>query len=142
MDRTNYTARAREAGWQLPEGWTVVAEVCDDDTPTHPRDEYDCYSEDDLTAYDRGDWRFVYVHVSVQDEDGHQWGASGIGGTEYGTLPDAGFVDPLSDTPGEYNVVREYDLIAEALRDAQGTLERFGSPEITLPDQAVDYSGI
>jgi hypothetical protein len=139
---SDYTARAREAGWTLPDGWTVTSEMDADDTG-HPRDEHghDCYDEDDFTAYDRGDWGFVYILVTVRDAAGRKWGASGIGGVEAGTLAGT-FLDPLSDEPGEYSPVREYDLIGEALRDAVKALETFGDPHGLIREPAVNWSGI
>jgi hypothetical protein len=66
----------------------------------------------------------------------------GIGGTEYGdyvmtdeddTVTGHTWIDPLNAPIGEYNVVREYDLIGEALRDAVAELERFGTPVLVEP---------
>jgi hypothetical protein len=138
---SDYTARAREAGWTLPDGWTVKAEMSADEWATHPRDEYDCYDEDDLAAYDRGDWWFAIVVVIVADAAGRTWGASSIGGVEAGTLAGT-FLDPLSDEPGEYSPIREHDLIGEALRDALKSLEAFGDPHGLIREPAVNWSGI
>jgi hypothetical protein len=141
---TDLTDRATEAGWTLPEGWTVQAEAIPDEYLGHPRDEYgtDGYDEEQCAAFDRGDWSWCYVHVAVRDAQGRDWGSNGIGGVEWGELPGAGWIDPLEDTPRSYSVIREHDMIAEALRDALKSLEAFGDPHGLIREPAVNYSGI
>jgi len=136
------TSRAREGGWQMPDGWSVWADVLPDDHLGNPLIEYgtDAYTAEDGAAFDRGDWWWVFIRVTVEDADGREWGSAGIGGVEAGDMPEHGWIDPIAERPGEYSVIREHDLIAEALRDAQATLARFGQP--VLADPAVNCSGL
>lgn len=134
------TARAREGGWELPEFWTVQADTSHDYDAT-PMD-YDCYTPAQVAAWERDEWSFVVVSVWVEDEHGRMWGNSVLGGVESGWLPltdeddtvtGQTYIDPLGDTPAQYSVIREHDMIDEALRDAARELEEFGTPVLREP---------
>lgn len=151
---TNLTERAIAAGWILPDSWTVHADLTYDDATT-PDDytsvedhepEYRDHERMIREWFDRGDWGYGIVAVFVQDAHGRDWGRAILGSVEMGTYPNADgtstFIEPLEDTPGEYSVIREHDLIAEALRDAVRELEAFGDPHGLIREPATNYSGI
>lgn len=131
IDQKDVTQRAIDGGWTLPPFWTVTAEISPD-CDSSP-DEFDCYSPDDITAWRNDEWRFVVVCVFVEDADERLWGNATLGGVEHGCL-DQVDIDALTDKPGEYSVVREHDMIREALEDAVSALADFGTPVITSPD--------
>lgn len=146
---TDLTARATAGGWVLPEGWTVQADLSYDDAITGPDDymsvedeepEYQDHARMVREWFARGDWGYGVVSVWVQDAAGREWGQSVIGGIEMGTYPNEDgssvFIEPLEDTPGEYNVIREYDMIGEALRDAVKALQAFGDPHGLIREPA------
>ena len=139
--KVDVTTRATDGGWQLPEFWTVAAEISPD-YDTRPTD-FDCYTPAQVAAWERDEWQFVVVSVFVEDADGREWGRDVLGGVEYGSfvltdeqdnVTGADDVDPLADKPGEYSVIREHDMIGEALRDAVRQLESFGTPVLREPD--------
>lgn len=138
IDKRDVTDRAIAGGWVLPDGWTVTAELSYDHDRVLPS-EYDCYSDAQITAWRNDEWGFGVVCVFVEDDHGRDWGRAIIGGVEYGHLPnedgtDSTFVDPLEDVPASYSVIREGDMIGEALRDAVERLEGFGTPVLVEPD--------
>jgi len=148
------TERATAAGWILPDGWTVHADLTYDDH-TAPDDfmsvddhepEYRDHERMIREWFHRGDWGYGVVAVFVQDARGRDWGCSILGGVEMGTYPNSDgtstFIEPLEDTPGEYSVIREHDMIAEALRAAVRELAAFGDPHGLIREPAVNYSGI
>jgi hypothetical protein len=150
MSKLDLTDRAVSGGWVLPSGWTVSADAYPDELINDPAREYDCYTAAQVAAYHAGDWEFVTVSVWVEDNAGREWGRAVIGSVEAGTftmteeddtVTGQTFIDPLDDNPGEYSVIREHDMIGEALRDAVSELERFGTPVLVEPT-GTNYSGL
>lgn len=148
LDKKDVTDRAVSGGWTLPDGWTVTADISPDHD-TNPSADYDCYTSQDISAWRNDDWLFVVIGVFVQDDNGRDWGRSIMGGCEHGWITSTDehdnvtggtYVDALADPPGEYSPIREYDMIAEALRDASAELERFGTPIIVEP--TTNFSGL
>jgi hypothetical protein len=140
IESCDVTSRAVAGGWKLPEGWTVCADISRDDD-IHPAQQGEAYEGEMLAWWKRDEWQFVNVSVWVQDRHGREWGRDVRGGCEYGYLPvtepgiahGSVFVNPLTDAPGEYSPIREYDMIGNALRDAVEQLATFGTPIITEP---------
>lgn len=141
IDKKDVTQRAIDGGWTLPPFWTVTAEISPD-YDASPMD-YDCYTPHQVEAWRNDAWTFVVICVFVEDASGRQWGSSVLGGTEHGWFTSTdeednviseSFCDALTDKPGEYSVIREHDMIREALEDAVSALADFGTPVITSPD--------
>ena len=139
-NRIDVTDRATAGGWTIPDGWSVYADMIEDDLDVAR--EFECYDAAQLDAWRRGDWSVVVVSVWVEDGSGREWGWGNLGGVEHGRLPVTeedgtvtGYVDvdALEPRIGEYSVIREHDMIGEALRDAVAELERFGTPMLTEP---------
>lgn len=143
---TDLTERATAGGWTLPDGWSVKADLSYDPYTTPddlgmPVEDHDPEDQDHERMirewFERDDWAYGVVSVWVQDNTGREWGRSVLGGVEMGTYPNADgssvFIEPLEDNPGEYSIIREHDMIGEALREAVKELERFGSPVLVEP---------
>jgi hypothetical protein len=142
MGHVDLTERAIAGGWTLPDGWTVTAESWHDDAVQDIGKEFDCYSDEDITAWCNSEWWIEGITVSVQDDAGRDWGVSSVGGFEAGQMPGVSeWLDPLEDKPAHYSPIREHDMIGEALREAVKALESFGSPVLTEPT-GVNYSGL
>lgn len=140
IEHVNITDRAVAGGWVLPDGWTVQADLTRDDAINDPATEYgegSAFGPVQVAAWQRDDWAFGVVSVFVSDGHGREWGSSVLGAVVFGDFPDddgnVTTILPLDDKPAEYSVIREYDMIGEALREAVKSLESFGSPVITEP---------
>lgn len=143
IEKADLTDRAIAGGWTLPDGWTVLADLSPDYDHGDPGEEYDCYGAAQVAAWRADEWAFGVVSVWVEDADGREWGRDVLGAVEYGCLPNededgevtgSAFIEPLEDRPAEYSVIREYDMIGNALRDAAEQLAAFGTPMIVEPD--------
>lgn len=140
-DYVDLTERATAGGWTLPEGWSVRADRVPDEFHSDPHTEYgtdSAYGQVQQDAWLAGRWWWEIVSVWVQDASGREWGRDNMGGIEAGMFPqDDGStldLDPLEDEPANYSVIREHDMIGEALRDAVKALEEFGTPVLTEPE--------
>jgi hypothetical protein len=100
----------------IPPYWSVHMELEED--PDASPDEADCYSDEDKEAWRNGDWQYVLVFTRVLDGDDKCVGSSLIGGVEYGEMPAAGTVSPLTDPTWDYL----QDQVREALNDAEDTI--------------------
>lgn len=67
-----------------------------DDPDTLPEDS-ECYSAEDIAAWENDDWHFVSAVVRVRLSSGHGdiLASSYMGGMEYGDWTDGKFLDPL-----------------------------------------------
>lgn len=81
-------------------------------------DDYDCYDDEVIKAYDDDQWGYTMLEAEVMLL-GVRVGRALIGGVEYGSMPIDGkwtFIDPLND-PGMYE-----DVIAMAHDEAVSNL--------------------
>lgn len=69
--------------WTLDrDGHTYLVELRWDEYVRNPRDEGDCYSDEDVEAWRRDEWHYGVLRVSRQGEAGE--GVAYLGGVEYG----------------------------------------------------------
>jgi hypothetical protein len=126
MEYEDVTERARAAGWQLPDGWTVRASVEHDDTVTDPRN----------------DEPNNPLIVRMWNLGAHEWGDASLWGVEAGTYPVEINAETGVVTTREINPLTEdyplSELIPEALEMAQETLSLLmaADPVITYTPQS------
>lgn len=92
----------------VPDLATVYV-VARHDPDTNP-DDVECYTPDDVDAWKRDAWHYMYVSAHVQLVDGRR-GDAGVGGVELGEYW------PGSDASQVWHVVP--DLVRQALADAE-----------------------
>lgn len=103
------------------DGFTVTL-IMEPDRDTDPR-EFDCYSDADVDAWQRDDWRYVLLSAHVE-WDGIEIGQGLIGGVEHGSLSEVE-CDAFEMTPGrtEGNAVvmgsSAWHVTVEALENAR-----------------------
>lgn len=136
IETVDVTDRATAAGWVLPDGWTVKADMTPDDI--HPIDDDEGLTSRQIEAWRQDEWWYVVVSVWVQDADGRKWGHDSLGAVAYGTLPNTDEHDEIQGEPldihplTDSHPIQEYDMIGNALRDAVKQLEQFGTPVMRI----------
>lgn len=137
ITRRDITAQADADGWTVPDGWKIWVELAEDTDGTSPVDQ----GPATVDAWERDEWQWVNVDVSVRDGAGREWGSATIGGCAYGWLPitgkDGATVGRMEVNPmdtGNGSSIQEYGLIGKALREAAEEVRRFGQPVIKAPD--------
>lgn len=101
------------------EGFDIKAVMLADYDSTP--DDADCYSDEDIAAWKRDEWRYVGIEV-IASRAGVELGTDSIWGTEYGTL-DGRDINPLMD--GDADTFANGDgegLIAIAITHANSTI--------------------
>lgn len=83
----------------------------------------DCYSPDDISAFNRGDWQYVGV-VVVATFDGREFGRADIWSVEAGTMADGTVCDP-------WDAVVTYDLVDDAVAEARKNLSALVDKAVT-----------
>ena len=100
----------------------TVTLILDEDLDSQPAD-FDCYLAEDIDAWDRALWSYVYLRAEIV-VDGATLGINGRGSVEHGSLPgveaDAFELTPDSETDGVVTMGSPaWSVVAEALASAE-----------------------
>lgn len=134
------TEQARAKGWTL--GKVSVRAALHRDVHLTP-DGADCYDAVSRAAWERDEWGYVGLVVTVTDDDGREWGFSSLWGIEYGAFPitdesgtlvETKDLDPLNPSTVDYHLS---DVMREALGNAAEALAAFAPPVVLAPENGV-----
>jgi hypothetical protein len=103
----------------VEDGFVVVIQI-DPDSGTRPED-YDCYDREDVESWERGEWCFVSILVSV-------W----LKGVKLSTVAITGVDFKNTQEGGDYFAERMDDLKREALWGARGKLAELATELVNL----------
>jgi hypothetical protein len=101
-------------------GFEIDARIVEDEHTS--ADDYDCYTEDQIAAYRRGDWGFVGTIVTAS-KAGIELGFDSLWASEHGFIPGVeGFVSPLDGEGDEFVNGYGPQMIREAVEQAEAKL--------------------
>lgn len=104
------------------EGFDIRAVVDYDNCILRPDEEYDCYDDETVKAWERDDWTFTVLKVSAIRE-GIELGVAYLAGCEYGWMPTSPGTEPIFISPFDETDYIE-DLTAEAVSEAKDTIAK------------------
>lgn len=112
------------------DGFDIRADMVDEDY-YQPVPDGDCYTDEQIDAYVRGDWKYVGIIVTAS-RNGIVLGCDSVWSVDCGHMPGIGHVDPLRQEGGSLDTYRA-DMIDNAVADARLKLTE-------LIDAAIDNS--